>query len=203
MAAYTIRLICTMIVCLPFYALFRYLVLTRRASCLGKKTGTTKVKLTFNKLRELCLCLFVVFMIALLIFVWEGTIHSPIEALRIAKGRIRNGEGMNLIPLHTIRRYYKAFGVRGQLFGINIWGNIFMFLPWGFGLLLLWEKNRKFWRLLLFSALLPFFIEFTQLFIDRQVDVDDFILNFFGGMLGGFLFAILAKIFPKLKTAAL
>lgn len=203
MAAYVIRLFVTMLASLPFYVLFRYLVLTRRARRLGEKAGTAKVKLTFNKLRELCLGLFVVFMMALLVFVWQGSVHSPVVALRIVKRRLLYGEGINLVPFRTIRNYYRTFGVRGNLFGVNILGNVLMFVPWGFGLLLLWEKNRRFWRLLLFSAALPIFIEFSQLFIERQVDVDDFILNFLGGMLGGLLFFLLAKIFPKLKTAAL
>lgn len=203
MAAYVFRLFVTMLASLPIYVLFRYLVLSRRARRLGEKAGTAKVKLTFNKLRELCLGLFVIFMMALLMFVWQGTIHSPAVALRIVKRRILYGEGINLVPFRTIRNYYRTFGVRGNLFGVNILGNVLMFVPWGFGLLLLWKKNRHFGRLLCFSAALPIFIEITQLFIERQVDVDDFILNFLGGTLGGLLFFLLAKIFPKLKTAAL
>ncbi|MBP5221879.1 MAG: VanZ family protein [Lachnospiraceae bacterium] len=54
-----------------------------------------------------------------------------------------------------------------------------------------------------FSAILPILIECSQLFIARQVDVDDCILNFCGALAGGLLYVVLAGIFPKLRTAAL
>lgn len=60
-----------------------------------------------------------------------------------------------------------------------------MFVPWGFGLVLLWKKNRTVPRILLWSAALPLFIETWQLFVGRSVDVDDFILNFAGSAIGG------------------
>ena len=203
MAAYTIRLICTMITCIPIYVLARIILLRRRARRLGAKAGVKKAKLEFNKLRELCLGLFVIFMIALFVFVWQGTLRPPMEALRFARFRIRTGDGINFVPFRTVLDYYYTFGVRGDLFGVNILGNILIFVPWGFGLLLLWKKNRNLLRLAAFSLSLPIFIEAVQLFIGRSVDIDDVLLNFLGGMLGGLLYFLLAKIFPKLKTIVL
>lgn len=203
MTNYVIDLIRLMIAGIPIYVLLRILLLHRRARRLGAKSGVKKVKLKYNKLREVFLGLFVVFMMALLVFVWQGEYHSPEVMLRIAKRRLELGEGMNLEPFHTIRNYYRVFGVHGDLFGINIFGNILMFVPWGFGLALLWKKNRSLLRLTWLSALLPILIEFTQLFIGRQVDVDDFILNFLGGLLGGILFRTLAHVWPRLRTIAL
>ena len=203
MTDYILDLIRLMIAGVPIYVLFRLLLLSRRSRRLGARAGGRKVKLKYNKLREVCLGLFAVFMMALLVFVWQGEYHSPMVMLRIARHRLETGEGMNLEPFHTIRNYYRVFGFRGDLFGINIIGNILMFVPWGFGLALLWKKNRSLLRLFWFCSLLPFFIECTQLFIGRQVDVDDFILNFVGGMLGGILFRVLARMFRGLRTAAL
>lgn len=203
MREYVFDLIRLMAAGIPVYVLLRILFLLCRAKKMAAKAGVTKVKLRFHKLREFCLGLFVVFMMALLVFVWQGEYHSPRVMVALARRRLQTGEGMNLIPFFTIRNYYRVFGFRGDLFGINILGNIFMFVPWGFGLLLLWKKNRSVWKLLWFSALLPILIECSQLFIGRQVDVDDFILNFLGGMLGGAAFWLLSKLFPKLKTAAL
>ena len=188
---------------LPVYVFARVILLRRRARRLGAKQGVKKVKLKFNKLREICLGLFVVFMMALLLFVWQGEYGTPEGMMRLAKNRLDTGRGINLIPFQTIRNYYKAFGPRGDLFAINIIGNILMFVPWGFGLLLLWKKNRSCIRLLYFSAMLPILIECGQLFINRQVDIDDFILNFAGGILGGLLFMFLTGMFPKLRSAAL
>ena len=203
MTDYIMDLIRIMLTGIPIYLLARFLFLRRRAKRLGARSGVKRVKLKYNKLREVFLGLFVVFMMALLVFVWQGEYHSPQVMLRLARHRLMTGEGINLVPFHTIRNYYRAFGVKGDLFGINIIGNILMFVPWGFGLLLLWKKNRKLWRLVVLSALLPILIETSQLFIGRHVDVDDFILNFTGGILGGFLFWLLARLFPKLRTAAL
>lgn len=203
MADYVIDLLRIMLSGIPAYVLARFLLLERRSRRLGAKNGVTKEKLRFHKLREFFLGLFVIFMMALLVFVWQGEYHSPGVMLRIAKNRIQTGEGMNLELFHTIRNYYRVFGFDGDLFGINVIGNILIFMPWGFGLALLWEKNRDLLRLTFHCAMLPILIECTQLFINRQVDVDDFILNFLGGMLGGLLFRLLAFLFPKLKTLAL
>jgi len=200
---YLIDLIRIMLAGIPVYVLARILFLRRRARRLGAKAKITKVNLKYNKLRELCLGLFVVFMMALMAFVWQGEYHRPRTMIAMARHRLATGAGMNLVPFQTIRNYYHVFGVHGDLFGVNVIGNVLMFVPWGFGLLLLWKKNRSFWKLLWFSAMLPIFIECSQLFIGRQVDVDDFILNFLGGMLGGMLFWFLSGILPKLKTAAL
>lgn len=202
MTDYILDLIRMMLAGLPVYILARYLQLRRRAKRLSARSGT-KIKLKFNKLREFFLGLFVIFMIALLVFVWQGEYGTPIGMLRSAYRRLHTGWGINLVPFHTIRSYYRVFGVSGDLFWINIIGNILMFIPWGFGLLFLWKKNRRMIRLVGFSAMLPVLIEASQLFINRQVDVDDFILNFAGGLLGGLLFLLLAKLFPKMEDAVL
>lgn len=197
-------LIWNMCMGIPIYIVVRGFILLGR---IGRTNGGTdslieKLK-SCNKLREVCLGLFVVFMMALLTFVWQGYYGNPIDMIRVARMRLRTREGINCIPFHTIRNYYRAYGVKGDMFSVNIFGNILMFVPWGFGLLLLWEKNRSLIRLIFFSAVLPIVIEGAQLFIGRQVDVDDFLLNFLGALLGGILFWILSVIFPKLKTIAL
>lgn len=203
MTDYILDLIRIMLTALPVYVLARVLLLRRRSRRLGAKVGVKRIKLEFNKLREVCLGLFVVFMLALMTFVFQGEYASLDRMVALARKRLATGEGINLIPFRTIRNYYRVFGWRGDLFGINIVGNVLMFAPWGFGLMFLWKKNRSFWRLLYFSAMLPICIEFFQLFIGRQVDVDDFILNFCGGMLGGILFCIFEKIFPGAKNAVI
>lgn len=68
-----------------------------------------------------------------------------------------------------------------------------MFIPWGFGLPLLWKKRQSFFSAVLFSALLPLFIETVQLFIQRSVDVDDLILNFMGGLIGALCYFLIRK----------
>lgn len=202
MKDYIFDLICMMLAVMPIYLAARYLQLRRRVKKLSARSGT-RAKLRFNKIREISLALFVVFMVALLAFVWQGEYGKIGSMLQLAQERLRTREGINLVPFRTIRSYYRVFGLRGDLFWVNIIGNILMFIPWGFGLMFLWKRNRNIFRLLYFSAMLPILIECSQLFINRQVDADDFILNFAGGMLGGLLYWILSRIFPKLKDAAL
>lgn len=74
-----------------------------------------------------------------------------------------------------------------------------MFIPWGFGLPLFWKKRQSVLSVLLFSALLPLFIESVQLFIGRSVDVDNLILNFAGGMIGGFGYFLLRRKTDRLN----
>lgn len=126
--------------------------------------------------------IFYAYLLALLAFALEGEYGNPVRMAESALGRIRSGLGINLVPLRTICAYFVHFSP--ELFLINIVGNVVMFLPWGFGLTLLWKKNRSLPRVILFSVALPVLIEFSQLFIGRSVDVDDLILNFAGGCLG-------------------
>ena len=77
-----------------------------------------------------------------------------------------------------------------------------MFMPWGFGLMLLWKKNRKPWIIMLYSLGLTVLIETVQLFIGRSVDVDDLILNFTGSCLGAGMCFVIRKKFPGLDELA-
>lgn len=73
---------------------------------------------------------------------------------------------------------------------------------WGFGLPLLWKRHQRVGAVVLCSLLLPVFIETSQLFIGRQVDVDDLILNFLGGCLGAGIYAALKKACPRVQELA-
>ena len=86
---------------------------------------------------------------------------------------------------------------------INIWGNILLFIPYGFFLPLLWKRYRHPLRLSLMCLLLPISIEMCQLFIQRMTEVDDVLLNFAGGMIGGGLLALVHMVFPKFTDKAL
>ncbi len=181
MIYYIKRLLIIIILILPFYLLIRRPV--RRG---GK--------------REIALAAFFLFMAGLLVLTLEGTYSSPADMFLNASRRIRTGEMINPIPFQTIRVCIENF--EWDKFLINIVGNIVMFLPWGFGLALLWKKNQSLKRSMFFSFLLPAFIESFQLFINRHVDVDDLILNFLGGVTGAVLYFAMRKKFPALKEFA-
>ena len=132
--------------------------------------------------REIALCLFVMYIAALLTMALEGAWSSPAAMLQSARERLASGEGIRLTPFETIRQQLSSIDTdesRTQLLG-----NTLLFLPWGFFLPLLWRRFRRFLPVAGMCLLLTCFIEGTQLFIGRTVDVDDLILNFLGSLCG-------------------
>ena len=115
--------------------------------------------------------------------------------------RIKSGEGINLVPFRTIAGFFKHF--IPDIFLVNIVGNIVMFMPWGFGLLLLWKKRQRFFSVMAYSLALPVLIEACQLFTGRSVDVDDLLLNFLGGCLGAGVYLGVRKLAPGVGKLAL
>ena len=72
---------------------------------------------------------------------------------------------------------------------INIIGNIIMFIPVGLVWPFCFKKIDTVGKTVLMGALLPLFIEITQLpFYDRCSDVDDLILNTTGILIGAIIY---------------
>ena len=101
--------------------------------------------------------------------------------------------GNNFIPFSEILRY--RFGSR--LFVKNIFGNVIMFVPYGFFLgKYAIQKNYKVAFFLVLLASLS--IELTQLLIGRIFDIDDIILNVIGGFIGYLIYRGIDNIYNKL-----
>ena len=147
--------------------------------------------------REIALCLFVAYIAALLVMALEGSWASPAAMLQSAQERLSHlgdlpKSQIHLTPLRTIRTQLASIDTdesRTQLLG-----NSLLFLPWGFFLPLLWKNFRRFLPVAGMCLLLTCFIEGTQLFIGRTVDVDDLILNFLGSMCGAELWLAYRKL---------
>lgn len=170
--------------------------------CAGRIIWLWVGKKERNPVRELVLALFALFMFGLLNLTFQNGLESlRAGSLAHAWMRWQQRLGVNLIPFHTIRNYLK-YGANADTIWVNIVGNIVMFAPWGFGLPLLWRRHQSFLQVAGMSLALPVFIEFCQLFIGRSVDIDDIILNFTGGMLGGLLYWLARKLFPRLERLA-
>lgn len=152
-------------------------------------------------LHEGCLMAFAALLFSLLCLVLRGTWAAPGDMLASALHRLRTGEGIQLRLFHTITR--QLWYARREEMLINIWGNILLFIPYGFFLPLLWKRYRHPLQLSLMCLLLPLSIETCQLFIRRMTDVDDLLLNFAGGMIGGGVFALVRVLFPKFTDKAL
>lgn len=114
---------------------------------------------------------------------------------------VNNMGSNNFIPFREILRY--NFGSR--LFIKNIIGNVIMFAPYGF-FVAYYGKNNKFFPALVLVLVASFVIELTQLAIGRIFDVDDILLNVFGGLLGFYIYKIIDKlgnISPKIFKSSL
>lgn len=101
----------------------------------------------------------------------------------------------NFIPFKEIFRY--------QLFSPsfikNVFGNMIMFMPYGFFISYFLKLDKK--RYVIFLSLLTSVtIEVTQMIIGRVFDVDDILLNVIGGILGYLIYRILHNIKEKLPN---
>ena len=153
-----------------------------------------------KKEREWALGGFWLFMAALMALALEGEYGSPARMAADAAERIAAGNRISLVPFRTIGSFFQHFIF--DIFMVNIVGNIVMFMPWGFGLPLLWKRRQSVGSVLMCSLALPLCIESSQLFIGRSVDIDDLILNFVGGCLGAGVYFAIRKCFPEIGRLA-
>lgn len=181
------QIITTVSIVLGIYLIFRliYLFTTRKY----------RRKTTF--LRELLIACLVAYSMAMIILLFlhnfsgfsafmDKGLFNPIE-------RIKSNIGINLVPFKSISDFINYEAGTAVMIR-NIFGNILLFTPISFLIVVLWPKWCKIWRILLFSIFVPAGIEFIQLFIGRAVDVDDVILNFTGFSLGFIIGSIVNKI---------
>lgn len=197
MSLYIDSLLNIMVRFLPWYAAARCLwVCGRRDARSGTEKGPRRM------IREIVMAAFALFMWGLLTLTFRNGLEflksqTPAQAWH----RLREGLGVNLMPFHTIRTYLRHAG-NVNILRVNIVGNIVMFVPWGLGLPLLWKKYQSPWKVAALALALPLVIEFVQIFVGRTVDVDDVILNFAGGLLGGLVYWILRAVCPGVNKLA-
>lgn len=95
---------------------------------------------------------------------------------------------VNFIPFVTVANYIKSIGtgtINLKTVFINLAGNIFLFTPLGFLLPAVFPKLRRLWKTMLTVFLIVLAVESLQLILQIGIfDIDDFILNAFGAVLG-------------------
>ena len=104
-----------------------------------------------------------------------------------------NYGGINLVPFKEMFRY--EFG--SYKFMKNIIGNILLFIPYGF-FSSYYLNNKKISTNVVLCLIASLSIECIQNYIGRVFDIDDIILNVFGGFCGCLLFVALSAIRAKL-----
>ena len=124
-----------------------------------------------------CMALFFVFIISRI-----NTHIRPYENINNVLARI------NLIPFKTVYEYIdKIINNRINVDTViaNLVGNIILFLPMGAFLPCLFQKLRPFKKTILTVLVIVFVIESTEiLFAMGSFDIDDFIFNLSGAMIG-------------------
>ena len=101
---------------------------------------------------------------------------------------------LNYAPGDTILRFWRLmlyYPVYRRAAIINLFGNIGMFIPLGFGLPWVFQSLRRWWKTLLLSAVMIVAVELVQLVtLLGHCDVDDLILNLIGVSIGYLLWAV-------------
>lgn len=109
----------------------------------------------------------------------------------------RNEKNINIIPmLETIYMFKDtSIGIQNSLY--NVFGNIILFIPFGFIVPLLYKYYNKLSCIVLYAVTASLTIETIQFFTNINVtDIDDVIFNTFGAILG-FIFFNLIKYFAN------
>ena len=106
-------------------------------------------------------------------------------------GREGTGEyHYNLVLFCEIKRFWLYRDVLGWVSYANLFGNVLIFIPFGFFMPMA-SRYRSFFLTLFYSFGVSFFVECFQL-VTRvgSFDVDDMLLNTLGGVIGYIVFAI-------------
>ena len=100
----------------------------------------------------------------------------------------------NLVPFREIERFWKYRRELGIHSFHNLAGNILGFMPAGFFIPIMWKDKRGFFFTVCMTFQLSLQAEILQLiFRVGSFDVDDLLLNTFGGILGYLLLILLKK----------
>ena len=146
---------------------------------------------TAHPVRRIVFALYLALMAYLLFF------QHRIPALFQGDYMLTLRQNLNLRPGDTILRFYRLLryypGYRRAAV-INLFGNVGMFIPLGFGLPWVHARLRRWWKTALTSAVLVVLVELAQLVTLRgHCDVDDLILNLIGVTIGYCFWALTLK----------
>ncbi|MGG4220719.1 VanZ family protein [Paenibacillus jamilae] len=101
----------------------------------------------------------------------------------------------NIVPFDTISQYLRAMQSSPfRVWGVNLLGNIGVFIPFGILLPIIWVSMRRVGRLLLVVVAALVILEVTQMLLGAgTMDVDDIILNVLGVLCGRVAYVFLRK----------
>lgn len=184
--SYIVDTIPYMLLSVPFILLIRVIFLSVK-----------KKKYPMNLYHEIGFLVFIMFCVG----VASQTMIPKIEfgaTFGIVNGNL-SGE-VNLIPGKVFIDMYDEWTKNNNIlyFSINFVGNICLFLPIGFGIMLLWNQ-MTFKKIVFISLCLSFIIELCQLPQARETDIDDLWVRVSGAIIGYLIYIILSKNKTTLK----
>ena len=101
---------------------------------------------------------------------------------------------LNLVPFIWLKETY-AMGINKMI--VQLLMNIIMIMPLGFIFPVVFKSLRKWWKTGISVMVFITCIEIFQYFIGRSADVDDLIMNTFGGLIGYILVSVSDKCFKN------
>ncbi len=140
-----------------------------------------------KQIRLLCRVLFALYIAGLVYFLFFADMLDRVG--------IERSYHYNVIPFREIGDllYMRIFWGPVAVIS-NLFGNIAIFMPFGFLVPILGRKKRKFWFTALASFELSLSVECIQLVTKTGCfDVDDIFLNTIGGMLGYLVYALVQR----------
>ncbi len=182
---YMWEMLVNMLAALPLIAGFRWLCAIWR-----KKRGKT-----VTAAHEIGVWIFLAYLAGLFYQTVLPELAAAIQGAEQQAGRV------NLQLFLVFRQTWDEVFQNGNpaYFFINFLGNILVFVPLGLMTPLLWERFRRFWKVLLLGAGVSLGIETLQLLLPRGTDVDDVWLNTLGAALGYGLWRLGCAMYRRMK----
>lgn len=149
-----------------------------------------------------------VVLIPIFLLLWKVKFHNFNRTVLYTIFAIYLSAVYHLVGLPTIQ--FLEFDVNLNLIPVvgmiedlkNTALNVILFVPLGVMLPFLWKKYRAMKSTLLFGFGMTLTIELLQLLTFRATDINDIIANTLGTIIGYFIFAVMAKIFPAITNIA-
>ena len=128
-----------------------------------------------------------------------GVIHLMFVSEAMGRTEISECLRYNLVPFREMKRCIRYWEILGPISaGVNLFGNVAVFMPFGFLLPMFRDSLQKWYRTTALSLLFSLSIETLQLLTRRgSFDVDDLILNTLGGLAGYWCFLIFRAVMAR------
>ena len=136
-----------------------------------------------NKVEKIIFTIYFLLFLLFIILKFDGSFNTLINTHNnIINNRDNGILNINLVPFRTIFIYLRNLPSGFAVY--NLFGNIIPFVPLGYFISLYFNKSMFIKIIFIFSFIL-FLIEFIQfIFLIGFFDIDDFILNFIGLIIG-------------------